>query len=53
MAISLGLDPETPPEDLLLVQRVVDRETGRTLGIEPAKAVVDEFNRCRRILGGS
>jgi len=47
LALSLGLDPDTPIDDLLLVERVVD-EYGRTLGVQPARAVTKELDRCRR-----
>jgi len=47
LALSLGLDPDTPPDDLLLLERQVD-ETGRQLGVQPARAVVKEYQRCCR-----
>lgn len=47
--MSLGLPPDTPPEDILLVSPVVD-EQGRMLGREPAADVRQEFERCRRWL---
>ena len=46
-AISLGLPPDTPPEDLLLVEPVVDA-SGHMLGCQPARAVTEELRRCER-----
>jgi hypothetical protein len=43
----MGLPPDTPPEEILLVSPVID-EQGRQIGIEPAKAIRDEYERTRR-----
>jgi len=45
----MGLDPDTPPEDLMLVEPLID-EAGRHLGAQPAGAVIREFHRCSRWL---
>ncbi len=48
--ISMGMNPDTTlVEDLFLIQRSVD-EFGRTVGIQPSKEVIDEFNRCQKWL---
>ena len=46
-ALAMGLPPDTPPEEILLVSPVID-EQGRQIGIEPAKAIRDEYERTRR-----
>lgn len=43
-AISLGLPPDADPADVMLVQG------GEMGGIEPARKVVDEYNRTARVL---
>jgi hypothetical protein len=43
----MGLHPDTPPEDLMLVAALVD-ERGHQIGVEPSAAVRDEYERTRR-----
>jgi hypothetical protein len=43
----MGLPADTPPDDLLLVERVTDSD-GRFLGVQPARDVVKEYERVHR-----
>ena len=48
-AMALHQPPDTLPEDLLLLEPVMD-EHGRQVGIQPARSVRNEYQRCARWL---